>query len=481
MWTLCVNGLDIVLNISDGISCSVGNISDCDFHLPVAGKPFLLTVLCENHFIFIQDQGLQVFFNEATFTYRNITFYFRYSKKDFQIPTPSETFCHGFYNTPENREILFQIQKKLIESIQTPSEQWTQVVQTEQIITLALDSLFDPKTEIQECFSKEWRNHLYFKIWCVLSFIQEYNILSHPLKDSQVSEIMVVGPHRIFLERNGVLEQSKLQFYSKEDLHSLIQKLCGEAGRRIDESHPYCDARLRDGSRIHAIIPPLALDGPCLTIRKFFNHRHTLTDLCDAHCFPREVKYVLQNFVTKRKNILISGGTGTGKTTLLNCLSEYIQNSERIITIEDSAELALKQPHVVRLETRKGNAEGEGEVTIRDLVKNSLRMRPDRIVVGECRGAEALDMLQAMNTGHSGSLTTIHANSPQEALLRLETLVLMASSGLTLDAVRKQISSAIDVIIQLERSIVGRRKIKSIGFLSSQFSAEKQNLCTIYG
>jgi pilus assembly protein CpaF len=286
--------------------------------------------------------------------------------------------------------------------------------------------------------------------------------LERLLDDETVSEVMVNGPYDIWVERSGRLHKTPVRFTDDGHLLRIISKMVAVVGRRIDESSPMVDARLPDGSRINATIPPLSLTGPLLTIRKFGKHRLDMDGLIKKGALTEEVADLLAKCVEARLNILISGGTGSGKTTLLNSLSSYIPDSERIITIEDAAELNLNQRHVLRLESRPKNIEGEGEINIRDLVKNSLRMRPDRIVIGECRGPEALDMLQAMNTGHDGSLSTLHANTPRDALARLETMVLMAGYDLPLRAIREQVASAIDLLIQIERMSDGSRKVVSI-------------------
>jgi pilus assembly protein CpaF len=286
--------------------------------------------------------------------------------------------------------------------------------------------------------------------------------LERLLADDTVTEIMVNGPYEVWIERDGKLHKTAVRFTDDSHLRRIINKMTAEVGRRIDEGSPMVDARMPDGSRINAVIPPLSLSGPLMTIRKFGSERLDLGDLIRFGTLTPEVTEFLESCVEARLNLLISGGTGAGKTTLLNALSAAIPDSERIVTIEDAAELRLAQRHVLRLECRPKNIEGEGEVTIRDLVRNSLRMRPDRIIVGEVRGAEALDMLQALNTGHDGSLSTVHANSPRDALARVETMVLMAGYDLPLRAVRQQVTSALDLIIHLERMHDGSRKAIAI-------------------
>jgi pilus assembly protein CpaF len=282
------------------------------------------------------------------------------------------------------------------------------------------------------------------------------------LQDPTISDILVNGSGRIFIERRGKIEKTVARFRDDAHLMRIIDKIVSAVGRRIDESSPLVDARLADGSRVNVIIPPLALDGPAMSIRRFGTDPLTVEDLLENGALTPEIVELLRGVVECRLNVLISGGTGSGKTTLLNVVSSFIPEEERIVTIEDSAELQLKQDHVVRLETRPANIEGTGRIAQRDLVINSLRMRPDRIVVGEVRGAESLDMLQAMNTGHDGSLTTVHANTPRDALSRVETMVAMAGLDMPQRSVRSQIASAINVVIQLSRLSDGRRKLVSL-------------------
>jgi pilus assembly protein CpaF len=282
------------------------------------------------------------------------------------------------------------------------------------------------------------------------------------IRDPEITEIMVNGHRAVYIERAGKIHRTEVEFKSEEDLRRAIDKIVGRVGRRIDDASPYVDARLADGSRVNAIIPPVAIRGSALTIRKFSADPFTAKDLVDFGTMTPEVVRFLDACVRGRLNILVSGGTGAGKTTLLNVLSAFLPEDERIITIEDSAELRLQQPHVVSLEYRPPNIEGEGEITIRDLVRNALRMRPDRIVVGEVRGGETLDMLQAMNTGHDGSISTIHANSPRDVLSRLETLALMAGMDLTVRALREQVAAALDLIVHVSRLQDGVRRVTNV-------------------
>jgi pilus assembly protein CpaF len=279
------------------------------------------------------------------------------------------------------------------------------------------------------------------------------------MKDPEISDILVNSSSQIFVERYGKLEKTDVRFRDDSHLMQIIERIVTRVGRRVDESSPMVDARLADGSRVNAIIPPLALDGPVLSIRRFGVERLTVNDLIQFNSIPPQIAEVAAACVKSRLNMLVSGGTGAGKTTLLNCLSNFIPDNERIVTIEDSAELKLQQDHIVRLETRPANIEGQGAVTARDLVRNALRMRPDRIVIGEVRGGEALDMMQAMNTGHDGSISTVHANSARDALSRLETMMLMAGINLPERALREQVASALDVIVQLTRLSDGSRKV----------------------
>jgi pilus assembly protein CpaF len=335
-------------------------------------------------------------------------------------------------------------------------------------------SAADRVEAVEQKFWPAWdsigdRIHEGFRSYLSLQYLKKelkdivfgYGPLEDLLRLPNVSEIMVVDREHIYIERKGNLQNSGRRFISDAVIESIIQRIVSCVGRRIDRSQPLVDARLTDGSRVNAVIAPLAVSGPTLTIRKFPERKLIVDDLIAKGAMTRTAAEFLRAIVLGRKNVLISGGTGTGKTTLLNCLSDFIPDKERIVTVEDTAELQLAKEHVVRLETKAANIEGTGEYTIRDLVKNALRMRPDRIVVGECRGPEALDMLQAMNTGHDGSLTTIHANNSQDVILRLEVLVQMAAD-LPVDSIRHQIASAVDVIVQLKRLRDGRRCVSQI-------------------
>ena len=306
------------------------------------------------------------------------------------------------------------------------------------------------------------------------------------LNDKSISDILVNGAKQVYIERRGKLELTEVQFNDDQHLMNIIDRIVSNVGRRVDESSPMVDARLDDGSRVNAIIPPLAIDGPSMSIRRFAVELLSMDDLIEFGTVNESIAEVLQAIIKARLNVLISGGTGSGKTTMLNVLSGFVPEDERIVTIEDSAELQMQQPHVVRLETRPANIEGRGEINARDLVKNSLRMRPERIIVGEVRGPEALDMLQAMNTGHDGSLTTIHANSPRDALSRVENMVSMTGISFPVKTLRSQIASAIDVVIQVSRHEDGKRRLVSVQeidgmegeviTMSELFSFERQGL-----
>ena len=295
------------------------------------------------------------------------------------------------------------------------------------------------------------------------------------LSDPGISDILVNRYNQVYIEREGRLEETEITFQNDAHLHRIIERIVSMVGRRIDESSPMVDARLQDGSRVNAVIPPLALDGPCLSIRRFRTDRIGAQDLVGRQSLTQPMLDFLQGTVAARLNIVVSGGTGAGKTTLLNALSSFISDKERVVTIEDAAELMLRQRHVVRLETRPANIEGQGAVRQRQLVVNALRMRPDRIIVGEVRGEEALDMLQAMNTGHDGSLTTIHANSPRDALYRLDTMVAMANLNIPDRAVRQQIASALNLVVQIARMPDGTRKVSAI----SEITGMEQDVITM--
>jgi pilus assembly protein CpaF len=375
----------------------------------------------------------------------------------------------GVWQTPGHWSRLVSQVPEREEEIRATVRYFTKVLRLDEVRDLSRQG-----ERIEKDFWPAWEKavtsiHQEFKQYLALRYLKKeikdmvfgYGPLEDLLRTPLVSEIMVVDREHIYIEKNGVVENSGRRFTSDAVTQAIIERIVARVGRRIDKSSPLVDARLSDGSRVNAVIPPLAVSGPCLTIRKFPARRLLIDDLVARGSLTRSLAEFLRAAVLARKNILIAGGTGTGKTTLLNCLSDFIPNKERIVTIEDTAELQLQKEHVVRLETKEANIEGTGAYTIRQLVKNALRMRPDRIVVGECRGPEALDMLQAMNTGHDGSLTTIHANTAEDTVLRLEVLVQMAAD-LPVASIHQQIASAIDLIVQLRRMHDGSRQVVQV-------------------
>jgi pilus assembly protein CpaF len=352
-------------------------------------------------------------------------------------------------------DLKSRVQNKLIAELDPSMD----ITQTEEVRG-NIEELFD--TVLSEegiILSRAERQRLFEQI---VAEILGFGPLEPLLKEESITEIMVNGPKHVYVERNGKIERVAINFEDDDHVMRIIDRIVAPLGRRVDESSPMVDARLPDGSRVNAVIPPISLVGPSLTIRKFSKVPLTVENLIEFGSITPEVVEFLKACVYSRKNVVISGGTGSGKTTLLNILSGFIPNDERIVTIENAAELQLRQEHVVTLESRPPNIEGRGEVSIRDLVINCLRMRPDRIVVGECRGAEALDMLQAMNTGHDGSLTTAHSNSPRDTLARLETMVMMAGMDLPVRAIREQIASAVNVIVHQSRIRDGSRKVTHV-------------------
>jgi len=351
--------------------------------------------------------------------------------------------------------IFHKVQEKLLSEVDLTKAE----INEAEVRTKVDKILNEVLTEEHIFLSRIERDRIFNQL---LDEILGYGPIQPLLDDDTINEIMVNGPYKVYIERGGKIEKTNITFRDSEHLMRIIDRILAPLGRRVDESCPYMDARLPDGSRVNVIIPPLSLIGPVLTIRKFAKKPLTVEKLIELGTITPEAIEFLKACVIARLNIVISGGTGSGKTTFLNVLSGFIPNDERIITIENAAELQLRQEHVVTLETRPPNIEGKGEVTMRDLVINALRMRPDRIIVGEVRGGEALDMLQAMNTGHDGSLTTLHANSPRDALSRLETMVLMAGMEIPVKAIRQQIASALDLIIHMERLRDGSRKVVQI-------------------
>ncbi|MEW6747077.1 MAG: CpaF family protein [Planctomycetota bacterium] len=358
--------------------------------------------------------------------------------------------------SPGSQELKTKVHRKLIETIDLAQAQRLTFEELRQECLRRVDVL----VELERCpLSAAEKKQVVDE---VMDEVFGLGPLEGLMRDPTISDILANGAHKVYIERNGVLELTSATFRDQNHLLQVIQRIASHIGRRVDESAPMLDARLSDGSRVNAIIPPLALDGPMLSIRRFGKHAITIDRLLALGAMTAEIETFLRACVISKVNILISGGTGTGKTTLLNALSQWIPVGERVVTIEDAAELQLQREHVVRLETRPPNIEGKGEVTQRDLLRNSLRMRPDRIVIGEVRGAEALDMLQAMNTGHEGSMTTVHANNPWDALRRIENMVSMAGLNYPVQAIREQMVSALHLVIQVGRLTGGRRKLLCI-------------------
>lgn len=358
------------------------------------------------------------------------------------------------------QDTIEQLHQSLQERLMQEIERDPTLLQDRDRLISLLEAAFESEVAEQSVIlSRGERAQLQVSL---INEILGYGPLQPLLDDPEVTEIMVNGPYQVYVERHGKIELTSVRFRDEQHFMRIIEKILLPLGKRVDERVPMVDARLPDGSRVNVVIPPISLNGPCLTIRKFSRDPFMMGDLISLGTLTPEAAQFLQAAVQAKLNILITGGTASGKTTLLNVLSAFIPNDERIITIEDTAELQLRQDHVVRLEARPPNIEGIGEVTIRDLVRNALRMRPDRIIIGECRGGEALDMLQAMNTGHKGSMTTIHANNPREALSRLETMVLMAGMELPVRAIREQIAGAIDLIVHMARLRDGSRKVMQI-------------------
>jgi pilus assembly protein CpaF len=370
-------------------------------------------------------------------------------------PTPGRTFLGALPARESFREAKYRVQNRLINELDPKLDLTNQVEVRRQI-----EDLFGKIADEEGlALTRAERVRMLEQI---TDEILGLGPLEPLLRDETITEVMVNGPQQVYIEREGMLELTNVTFQNDEHVMKIIQRIIAPIGRRVDESSPMVDARLADGSRVNAIIPPLSLVGPVITIRKFAATPFTVEDLIRFGTATPEMFEFLEACVKARLNIFVSGGTGSGKTTMLNILSSFIPDDERIITIEDAAELQLRQEHVVTLESRPSNIEGKGAIPIRELVRNALRMRPDRIVVGECRGAEALDMLQAMNTGHDGSMSTGHANSPRDMLARLETMVLMAGMDLPLRAIREQIASAVDLIVHQNRLKDGSRKIVNI-------------------
>ena len=380
------------------------------------------------------------------------------SPEELRLVSVGDAGAFAARNT--NTELKVQLHQRLLDLINLPA---LEKMSREQIQDEIGDIIQEELTKQNHALNQTERKQL---VADVLDELLGLGPLEPLLKDPTITDILVNGHDNVFVERYGLLEPSAARFKDERHLLRIIQKIVSAVGRRIDESSPMVDARLADGSRVNAVVPPLALDGSLLSIRKFARVPISMDRMVEIGSVPPAIAEVLQAIVKSRRNVLISGGTGSGKTTLLNAMSAFIDHRERIVTIEDSAELQLQQVHVVRLETRPANIEGKGEITQRHLVKNSLRMRPDRIIVGEVRAGEAFDMLQAMNTGHEGSMTTIHANNPRDALSRVEQMIGMSGIDIPARSARAQIASAVNVVIQVSRLSDGRRKVTSLSELT---------------
>ncbi len=391
--------------------------------------------------------------------------------KEFNIEDVKETKIINDYDIIKDKELLDELRKKIIENIidnkKGPNETQEDFI----------NNIIDKTIEGRDLTNLE-RSHIYNMID---NEINGYGPLNELLNDDNISEIMVNSPNEVYVEIDGkIIRDETVSFINDEHILRIITRMVGPLGKTIDSSNPMVDSRLSDGSRINAIIPPLSINGPVLTIRKFKRNLSSIDDLLRNGTLTRDMAEFLESSIKSKLNIIVCGGTGSGKTTILNILSSFIGEDERIITIEDAAELKLSQKHVIPLETRGSNYKSDGEVTMRDLVRNSLRMRPDRIIVGEVRGSEAFDMLQAMNTGHEGSLTTLHANGAIDALNRLETMVLMGSMEIPVPAIRDYIKNALDIVIVCERLTDGRRKITSINEITGIDNNGEIKLSEIY-
>jgi len=468
-WTIVNKKYEAETSVLHNTLVTVGNTEECEILLENIKQPHIAgQIFFDEDFLFYGDHNrVESFFQEVELVFFEQKFLFQSTSKTvcFKNMPILEAEIMEVVQASFYKPLLLNIQKELSKKQNFINQGHANDIENVSILDIITTSchFLDKIFWKERAFYNEQDREKFKKIiWCLWAQICAYGILTLAIADESVSEIMVNGAKNIYLERSGTLTPSHLSFSSGDELMTIIERICTSAGRRIDESIPFCDARLKDGSRVHAIIPPLALNGPCLTIRKFPKRDITMETLQEKNSIPPWLVNFLKEIVVEKKNILISGGTGSGKTTLLNCLSAFIPLQERILTMEDAAELKLQQPHVIRLECRNDNVEHKGNVNMRDLMRNALRMRPDRIIVGECRGGEALDMLQAMNTGHDGSMTTIHANSPVDALRRLETLVMFASSELPSRAIREQIAAAIHFVIQITRFPNGKRCVSSI-------------------
>ncbi len=458
-WNLIDVNAKRVSRVLEGQWVAIGTHPSCDVVVDGHSVRDALVVqaTCEKGFVFLSD-GKSGWAYPVSWSYSGRCAQLAFECLSHPLKSVSERLSEketaALFEHPLFKRTLLELQSKELD-VSVAGAQGAKILRE---ACVELGSIFWRDNQVCDaCSRMEFRN----LVWALHAHILELGPLTRFMDDTAVSEIMVVGPGEIFVERKGLLQRSEMTLASEWDVRSLVERAVSRAGRRIDESSPTCDFRWHDGSRMHAAIPPVAVKGATLTIRRFPEKQFTAADFVSNGTLTHEMLAYLRDAVHAKRNILVAGGTGSGKTTLLNLLSQFIPNRERIITIEDTAELRIQHEHVVRLEARPLNAEGAGEISLRELLRNALRMRPDRVVVGECRGPEALDMLQAMNTGHEGSLSTIHANTPMDALRRLETLVMLAATDLPLAAVREQVASAVHCVVQMEK-VNGRRRVVAI-------------------
>lgn len=473
-WTILNAQTNRLAKLEGCESVTFGTHDSCDVVVAEALKPLVQQLFFEDCFVFaVQEKQIKTEFQNASVSIASSHFMLESTEplSSFEKRTLDDSEIDTIFRSSEYKQLL-----RTVQTVEGP-RLYKSTTRDIDVIRATLAHLDDFFWRDHHPSQQNHRKKAIECIWAVWAQMCRFGIITQLIDNPSVSEVMVNHPQQIFIEQNGRLFKTKFTFDDPSDLLSLIERIAARGGRRIDQSIPYCDTRLADGSRVHAIIPPLSLNGPCLTIRKFPNKAMQPERLIELGSAPACLIDKLREVVAGRANIVVSGGTGSGKTTLLNVLSSFVNTWERVITIEDSAELQLQQSHVIRLESRIANVEGKGEVSLRELVRNSLRMRPDRIIVGECRGGEALDMLQAMNTGHDGSMTTTHANSPQDALRRIETLVMFANVSLPSKAIREQIAAAVHYVVQQTRFSDGARRVSAVHRIIG-FDDETQSIKT---